>query len=84
MKKNKKVKVIYLYGYNDEKGCVKGDVMFLDGSVYEMCNFNPADFDVTGEENEQLLLAKEMIKNKEDEGLWEPNHVSAQVVEIEL
>ncbi len=36
------------------------------------------------EKKEQAIKATEMIKNKEEDGLWEPNHVSAQVDEIEL
>jgi len=78
-----KVKVIRVYGYNSSKGNMKGDVMCIDGAIYEMADFNPADFDVTGDEENQMKLCLDVIKKGEENNSWEEGHVTAQIEEIE-
>lgn len=83
MKNLKVAKVIRIYGYNSSKGNMKGDVMCFNGEIYEMTDFNPCDFDVTGDEENQMNLCLAIIKKGEEEQVWEEGHVEAQIETIE-
>lgn len=83
VKTNLTAKIIKVYGFNSSKGNTKGDVICYEGEIYEMSDFNPSDFDITGEEEKQLKMCQDRIKEGEEKEGWELGHVTAQIENIE-